>query len=410
MAAPELAGPLQEGGIAPAACSGFAHGLVGPGLGPVHLDRPAGTLRPLGQRGGGGGGTRVPAVVAMPEAQLPVVQRTQILQQQHQGHGILAAGHRHQQASPLRQQGRLAQQMPVQTVMVRAPALTRAGGRRRCRRRDPGWEDGIHSALRSAMSRVSSLPPQLQQALASRRLLKVIAGLTTTDPTVVERVSRAAGHGGADLVDVACEPELVRLAIAVSGLPICVSAVDPDLFPAAVAAGAAMVEIGNFDAFYPQGRIFDAAEVLELTRRTRALLPQVVLSVTVPHVLPLDAQEQLAIDLVEAGADLIQTEGGTSARPFSAGVLGLIEKAAPTLAAAHAISKAVTVPVLCASGLSAVTVPMALAAGAAGVGVGSAINRLEDELAMVAVVRGLRDAMGASVTELVPGRHLPSSR
>jgi hypothetical protein len=260
------------------------------------------------------------------------------------------------------------------------------------------------------MSRVSSLPPQLQQALASRRLLKVIAGLTTTDPTVVERVSRAAGHGGADLVDVACEPELVRLAIAVSGLPICVSAVDPDLFPAAVAAGAAMVEIGNFDAFYPQGRIFDAAEVLELTRRTRALLPQVVLSVTVPHVLPLDAQEQLAIDLVEAGADLIQTEGGTSARPFSAGVLGLIEKAAPTLAAAHAISKAVTVPVLCASGLSAVTVPMALAAGAAGVGVGSAINRLEDELAMVAVVRGLRDAMGASVTELVPGRHLPSSR
>ena len=259
------------------------------------------------------------------------------------------------------------------------------------------------------MSRVSSLPPQLQQALASRRLLKVIAGLTTTDSTVVARVSRAAGRGGADLVDVACEPALVRLAIAASGLPICVSAVDPDLFPAAVAAGAAMVEIGNFDAFYPQGRIFDAAEVLELTRRTRALLPQVVLSVTVPHVLPLDAQEQLAIDLVEAGADLIQTEGGTSARPFSAGVLGLIEKAAPTLAAAHAISKAVSVPVLCASGLSAVTVPMALAAGAAGVGVGSAINRREDELAMVAVVRGLREAMGVAASELAPGRHLPSS-
>ena len=244
------------------------------------------------------------------------------------------------------------------------------------------------------MSRLSSLPPQLQQALASRRLLKVIAGLTMVDPVVVARVSRAAGRGGADLVDVACEPELVRLAAEVSGLPICVSAVDPELFPAAVAAGATLVEIGNFDAFYLQGRIFGAEEVLELTRRTRALLPEVVLSVTVPHVLPLDAQEQLAVDLVAAGADLIQTEGGTSARPFSAGVLGLIEKAAPTLAAAHAISKAVSVPVLCASGLSAVTVPMALAAGASGVGVGSAINRLEDDLAMVAVVRGLRDALG----------------
>ena len=96
-----------------------------------------------------------------------------------------------------------------------------------------------------------------------------------------------------------------------------------------------MVEIGNFDAFYPEGRIFGATEVLELTRCTRSLLPEVVLSVTVPHVLPMDEQEQLAIDLV--------------------------------------------------------------AAGAAGVGVGSAVNRLNDELAMVAVVRGLREALSFSV-------------
>jgi hypothetical protein len=154
-----------------------------------------------------------------------------------------------------------------------------------------------------------------------------------------------------------------------------------------------MVEIGNFDSFYPQGIVFGAAEVLELTRRTRALLPEVVLSVTVPHVLPLDEQEHLAVDLAAAGADLIQTEGGTSARPFSAGSLGMIEKAAPTLAAAHALSRAIALPVLCASGLSSVTVPMALASGAAGVGVGSAVNRLNDELAMVAVVRGLREAI-----------------
>jgi len=247
------------------------------------------------------------------------------------------------------------------------------------------------------MSRLSSLPLQLQQALASRHLLKVIAGLTNFDRASVERISRAAGLGGADLIDLACDPELVRRAAAVSGLPICVSAVDPELFPAAVAAGAALVEIGNYDAFYPLGRIFDAAEVLELTRRTRALLPEVVLSVTVPHVLPLDQQEQLAIDLVAAGADLIQTEGGTSARPFSAGSLGLIEKAAPTLAATHAISRAVSVPVLCASGLSAVTLPLAIAAGARGVGVGSAVNRLGDELAMVAVVRSLREALGSAV-------------
>ena len=256
------------------------------------------------------------------------------------------------------------------------------------------------------MTRLAQLPISLRQRLEQRSALKVIAGLMNFDAASVARVARAAGHGGADLIDVACDPELVALAIRESGVPVCVSAVDPELFPAAVAAGAQMVEIGNFDAFYPQGRIFDAAEVLALTRQTRALLPDVVLSVTVPHVLPMDQQQQLAVDLVAAGADLIQTEGGTSAKPFSPGSLGLIEKAAPTLAAAHSISAALqqageSAPVLCASGLSAVTLPMAIAAGAAGVGVGSAVNRLNDELAMVAVVRGLREALGSAVVSRV---------
>ena len=233
-----------------------------------------------------------------------------------------------------------------------------------------------------SMSRLSSLPSALQAALVERRALKVIAGLNNFDATSVARVARAAAAGGADLIDVA------------------------ELFVAAVEAGAAMVEIGNFDSFYPQGIVFGAEEVLELTRRTRALLPAVVLSVTVPHVLPLDQQEQLALDLVAAGADLIQTEGGTSARPFSPGTLGLIEKAAPTLAAAHGISRTLhaaetCAPVLCASGLSAVTLPLAIAAGASGVGVGSAVNRLSDELAMVAVVRSLREALGCGVRAAV---------
>ena len=257
------------------------------------------------------------------------------------------------------------------------------------------------------MSRLQQLSVALQRSLEQRTTLKVIAGLMNFDVASVSRVARAAGHGGADLIDVACDPALVALAIEASGgVPVCVSSVEPELFPAAVAAGAAMVEIGNFDAFYPEGRIFGAAEVLELTRRTRSLLPEVVLSVTVPHVLPMDEQEQLAIDLVAAGADLIQTEGGTSAKPFSAGRLGLIEKAAPTLAAAHSISAALhqaqcAVPVLCASGLSAVTVPMAIASGASGVGVGSAVNCLNDELAMIAAVCSLREALASQITSRV---------
>ena len=226
--------------------------------------------------------------------------------------------------------------------------------------------------------------PQLAQALTQKNALKVISGLNNFDRQRVTAVVKAAQAGGATFVDIAAQPELVAEVRRLTSLPICVSAVEPELFVSAVNAGADLIEIGNFDSFYSQGRKFEALEVLELTRRTRSLLPEIALSVTVPHILTLDEQVNLAEQLVAAGADLIQTEGGTSIQPLNPGVRGLIEKAAPTLAAAHSISHAVDVPVLCASGLSSVTVPMAIAAGASGVGVGSAINQLDSEVAMVA--------------------------
>ena len=234
---------------------------------------------------------------------------------------------------------------------------------------------------------------QLQQALETASALKIISGLTNLDHRNVANVVRAAEKGGATFVDIAANADLVRLVRGLVDLPICVSAVEPQQFVAAVAAGADLIEIGNFDAFYAEGRRFEASEVLALTKETRSLLPDTLLSVTVPHILTLDAQVALAEDLVVAGADIIQTEGGTSSDPTHSGTLGLIEKAAPTLAATHAISRSVSIPVLCASGLSDVTVPMAIAAGASGVGVGSAVHKLNDPLAMIAVVRSLVEAM-----------------
>ncbi len=238
-----------------------------------------------------------------------------------------------------------------------------------------------------------TIQPKLQRAFQEGRALKIIAGLTNFDPTSVAKVVRAADRGGATFLDIAADPELVKLAKSLTNLPICVSAVEAAKFVPAVAAGADLIEIGNFDAFYAQGIRFEAAEVLQLTRETRALLPEITLSVTVPHILELDRQVELAEELVKAGADMIQTEGGTSSQPAHPGTLGLIEKAAPTLAAAAEISRAVSVPVLCASGISNVTAPMAIAAGAAGVGVGSAVNRLDSEIEMIAVVRSLVEAL-----------------
>jgi hypothetical protein len=238
-----------------------------------------------------------------------------------------------------------------------------------------------------------TMPITLQTALRERRALKVISGLTNFDAPHVLTIAKAAQRGGATWVDMAADADLVRLVRQHCTLPLCVSAVEPEKFLPAVAAGADVMEIGNFDAFYAQGRRFEAEEVLALTHQTRALLPHTPLSVTVPHILPLDQQAALAEALVAAGADLIQTEGGTSSQPSHAGTLGLMEKAVPTLAAAAEISKVVSVPVICASGLSSVTVPLAIAAGASGVGVGSAINRLSTELEMIATVQSLVEAL-----------------
>jgi hypothetical protein len=247
------------------------------------------------------------------------------------------------------------------------------------------------------MTMSNRLPQQLKRAFTTRKALKIISGLQNFDPELVKKVAQAATHGGASFIDIAADANLIALAKQYGNLPVCVSAIEPEKLAAAIAAGADLVEIGNYDSFYQSGRIFSADTVIELTQKTRALLPEVALSVTVPHTLPLDQQVALAEQLEVLGVDIIQTEGGTSSAPVHGGTLGLIEKAAPTLAAASEISRAVQIPVLCASGISDITAPMAIAAGAAGVGVGSAINQLQDSIAMVAAVRSLSLALDRAV-------------
>ncbi|XP_010241304.1 PREDICTED: uncharacterized protein ycf23-like [Nelumbo nucifera] len=247
---------------------------------------------------------------------------------------------------------------------------------------------------------LSSTKESVLKDFHERRALKIIAGLQNFDRDNVASVVTAADKGGATHVDIACDPELVKLAVNLTSLPICVSSVDPEAFPAAVEAGAMMVEIGNYDSFYERDIFFSPEQILKLTKETKRILPSVTLSVTVPHTLSLPDQVKLAELLEQEGVDIIQTEGGKCSSPSKAGVLGLIEKATPTLAAAYSISHAVKVPLMCSSGLSAVTAPMALTAGASGIGVGSAVNKLNDVIAMIAEVRSISDSLHQPI-----GRH-----
>ena len=118
--------------------------------------------------------------------------------------------------------------------------------------------------------------------------------------------------------------------------------------------------------------------------------------------MPIDKQVDLALKLVEEGVDIIQTEGGTSSTPYSSGIQGFFEKSVPTLAATYAINQefkkqSLNIPIMSASGLSQVTCPLAISSGASAVGVGSAVNKLDDLISMVAVVRGLKESLKNSI-------------
>ena len=249
-----------------------------------------------------------------------------------------------------------------------------------------------------SMSLIHQLPQKVQKELEKKSLLKVISGLNNFDVNSVTMISKAASLGGADMIDMACKPELIESITKVTSLPICVSAVEPALFVDAVNAGATLIEIGNFDSFYKKGIIFTAAQVLNLTKQTKELLPNIPLSVTVPHIITLDQQVDLAVKLVKEGADIIQTEGGTSSKPFSAGIQGCLEKSVPTLAATYAINQeflnnSIDIHIMSASGLSQVTAPLAISCGASAIGVGSVINKLDDLVSMSTVVRGIKEKL-----------------
>ncbi len=252
------------------------------------------------------------------------------------------------------------------------------------------------------MTLINQLPQKVQKELHNKSLLKIISGLNNFDVESVQMIAKAASLGGADVIDVACRPLLVEKVLDLTSLPICVSAVDPKLFVDSVKAGATFIEIGNFDTFYEKGINFSAIQVLSLTKETRDLLPNVPLSVTVPHTLSLDKQVDLALQLIKEGADIIQTEGGKSSKPYSSGVQGLFEKSVPTLAATFSIKQefiknGIDNPIMSASGLSQITCPLAISSGASAVGVGSVINKLDNLVGMIAGIRGLKESLNNSL-------------
>ncbi len=239
---------------------------------------------------------------------------------------------------------------------------------------------------------MTSKQSQVLQLLREKRLVKVISGISNFDSDHVAQVVRAASVAGVGAVDVAARHDIVQLASQTTDLPVFASSINPQDLAIAAANGADVAEIGNFDALYKDGFYLTADEVLRLTEKTQALLPQeTLLSVTIPGYLSVDAQVRLAERLQAMGVTMLQTEGASRVVTVTRTVqlLPAEEKARLTLENTQALCAAVSLPVMTASGIHAGNVVEAFDAGAAAVGIGSVVNRLHAEEDMVDVLLGI---------------------
>ena len=256
------------------------------------------------------------------------------------------------------------------------------------------------------VSTLTTRQQRLMQTLANHRMVKVIAGIDNTDWTKVEALILAcnANHNDAITIDVAADEAIVRQARALTDLPLFASSVEPQALANAITWGADAAELGNYDALYKDGFYLNAAQVIELTEQTLALLPEgTPFSVTIPGHLSQDAQVQLARQLEALGVTMIQTEGACNVVSLNREVtlLDTDAKAALTLANTQVLSQVTTLPLMTASGITSKTLNAAFAAGASAVGIGSAVNTLNSTDAMSTVIAELLSVLKPAETALV---------
>lgn len=235
------------------------------------------------------------------------------------------------------------------------------------------------------MSRIESF----KRALSEKRAVKIIAGIDNYDADKVRKVVLSADNAGASAIDICADPKIIAMVRTITDLPIFVSSIEPEELANAVALGADAVELGNFDALYKNGMSFSAEQVLNLAKRTKELVGSTFLCVTIPGELEIGEQVELARALEELGIDLIQTEGHFSNESPSNGVRGLIERAELTISNTIELSRNIELPIMTATGINPTTASLAFAAGASAIGCGSCVNKLDSEIAMMAVSKSL---------------------
>ena len=224
-------------------------------------------------------------------------------------------------------------------------------------------------------------------ALKNKNFVKVISGIKNYDKQKTLSIALAAELGGASALDICDDPEIIKAVKLSVELPVFVSSVDPLKLIAAQSLGADVLEIGNYENFYKEGKMFTPREILDTFQFVRkSVTKDVLICCTIPATLETENQIKLAKELINAGVDIIQTEGFSPDIPDTErkdqSYLDIL-KAASTLTNTTELRKALpSVHIITASGITPTTAPLAISMGSNGVGVGTYITLLPAQAEM----------------------------
>src|SRR5574344_54630 len=238
--------------------------------------------------------------------------------------------------------------------------------------------------------------------LDEKRAVKVIAGIDNFNLENVKKVVNAANVAHASAIDISADKEIIEIVKNSTELPMCVSSIEPEKLAKAVEYGADAIEIGNYDALYKKGTRMNAHQILNIVEKTLNLInkDEIFVCATVPGHIDIKEQIELAQKFEKMGIDLIQTEGSAILNATSDGARGLLENAQVSIANTIELSRNVEIPVMCASGLTSTTVPLAFAAGASAVGIGSCINKCNNEISMIATAKSIVESVSKKANDL----------
>lgn len=250
---------------------------------------------------------------------------------------------------------------------------------------------------------------RILNSIKNKNLVKVISGIKNYDKEKTLNIVKAAEFGGATAVDICDDSEIIKAVKSKVKTPVFVSSVDAKKLIDAANLGADALEIGNFEGFYAEGRMFTPSEILQIAKTVKNNVSNdVIISCTIPATLEVENQIKLADELLEIGIDLIQTEGFAPLAPSSDrsdSSYTDVLKASSTLTNTLELSKNVPgANIMSASGITPNTAALAIAMGACGIGVGNYISQTSDVNEMANRVKEVVASVNSFASKLTPAK------